>query len=106
ALRERFGSGRVAAGTIRVESDRSAPGVIVQTSPFLRVELASDDPALMAALETLAATLDRAGIPALVGPSEAQVLWSKLVRLCALACTTSAADAPIGFIRSDPEWRA
>jgi 2-dehydropantoate 2-reductase len=27
------------------------------------------------------------------------------VRLNALACTTSAADRPIGFIRSDPEWR-
>jgi 2-dehydropantoate 2-reductase len=29
-----------------------------------------------------------------------------LVRLNALACTTSAADRPIGFIRSDPDWRA
>jgi 2-dehydropantoate 2-reductase len=26
--------------------------------------------------------------------------------LNALACTTSAIDRPIGFIRSDPEWRA
>jgi 2-dehydropantoate 2-reductase len=32
-------------------------------------------------------------------------MWSKLVRLNALACTTSAADRPIGFIRTDPEWR-
>ena len=47
-----------------------------------------------------------AGIPAEIGPSEAQILWSKLVRLNALACTTSASDRPIGFIRSDPEWRA
>jgi 2-dehydropantoate 2-reductase len=28
------------------------------------------------------------------------------VRLNALACTTSAVDRSIGFIRSDPEWRA
>jgi 2-dehydropantoate 2-reductase len=27
------------------------------------------------------------------------------VRLNALACTTSAVDRPIGFIRTDPEWR-
>ena len=42
----------------------------------------------------------------MIGPSEAQILWAKLVRLNALACTTSATDQPIGFIRADPEWRA
>jgi 2-dehydropantoate 2-reductase len=102
-LRERFAT--VAAGTIRIESDRREPGVIVQTSPAVRVELASDDPRLRPALERLAGTLEAAGVPALVGPGEAQILWSKLVRLTALACTTSASDRPIGFIRSDPEWR-
>jgi 2-dehydropantoate 2-reductase len=105
-LRERFGPGRVAAGAIRIESDRPRTGVIVQTSPFLRVDLAADDAAMRPALEAAAATLERAGIPAEIGPSEAQILWSKLVRLNALACTTSAADRPIGFIRSDPDWRA
>jgi 2-dehydropantoate 2-reductase len=44
-------------------------------------------------------------VPATVGPSESQVLWSKLVRLNALACTTSASDRQLGFIRSDAEWR-
>jgi 2-dehydropantoate 2-reductase len=105
-LRERFGSGGVVAGTIRIESDRPAPAQIVQSSPFLRVELAADDAALEPLLTRLGATLERAGIPAAVGRSEAQILWSKLVRLNALACTTSAADRPIGFIRTDPEWRA
>jgi len=102
-LRERFAT--VAAGTIRIESDRPEPGVIVQTSPGVRVELASADPRTRPALERLAGTLEAAGVPALVGPGEAQILWSKLVRLTALACTTSASDQPIGFIRTDPEWR-
>jgi 2-dehydropantoate 2-reductase len=102
-LRDQFAT--VAAGTIRIESDRTEPGVIVQTSPAVRVELASDDASLHPALQQLAATLQGAGVPALVGPSEAQILWSKLVRLTALACTTSASDQPIGFIRTDPEWR-
>jgi 2-dehydropantoate 2-reductase len=105
-LRERFGAGRVAAGTIRIESDRPEPGRIVQTSPFLRVELGSDDPRLHEPVARLAATLEAAEIPTELGPSEAQVVWSKLVRLNALACTTSASDRPIGFIRADPEWRA
>ena len=104
-LRERFGGGRVAAGAIRIEADRPAPARVVQTSPFLRVDLAADDPALADALRRLAQTLERAAIPARIGPSEAQILWSKLVRLNALACTTSACDRPIGFIRTDPEWR-
>jgi 2-dehydropantoate 2-reductase len=38
--------------------------------------------------------------------SEAQVMWSKLVRLNALACTTSAYDKLLGEIRSTPELRA
>ena len=104
-LRTRFGADRVAAGTIRIESDRPAPGRIVQRSPFLRIDLAADDPALRPALERLADRLRAAEIPVAIGPSEAQILWSKLVRLNALACTTSATDRPIGFIRTDPEWR-
>jgi 2-dehydropantoate 2-reductase len=104
-LRDRFGAKRVAAGTIRIESDRPRIAAVLQSSPSVRVELAADDPALGDAVHWLAATLRMAGIPAQVGDSEAQILWSKLVRLNALACTTSAADRPIGFIRSDPEWR-
>jgi 2-dehydropantoate 2-reductase len=106
ALRDRFGTAHVAAGAIRIESDRPERGRIVQTSPFLRVDLAADNDKLRPALRMLAETLDRAEIPAEIGPSEAQILWSKLVRLNALACTTSACDRKIGFIRSDPEWRA
>lgn len=105
-LRERFGPATVAAGVIRVEADRPARGVIVQTSPFLRIDLASGAAALRPALEALAATLEGAGIPATVGTSEAQVLWGKLVRLNALACATSAWDVPLGEIRDDPERRA
>lgn len=105
ALRDRFGSDRVAAGAIRIESDRPDPGVIAQTSPFLRVDLASNQPAVLPRLEGLARALEEAQVPATVSPNEAQILWSKLVRLNALALTTSAADQPIGFIRTDPEWR-
>ena len=43
-LRERFGADAVLAGTIRVEADRPEPGVVVHTSPFLLVEMASHDP--------------------------------------------------------------
>ena len=105
-LRERFGADAVAAGSIRIEADRPAPAQIVHTSKFLRVDLAADRPAPRARLDALAALLEGAGIPARIERSEAQALWSKLVRLNALACTTSASGRQIGFIRSDPDWRA
>ena len=104
-LRERFDAARVAAASIRIESSSPRPGLVRQTSPFLRIELAAAEPALRAQLEELAAVLEPAGIPAGVELSEAHVLWSKLVRLVALACTTSASGETIGFIRTDPEWR-
>ena len=104
-LRERFGD-RVAAGVIRVESDRPAPGEIVQTSPALRIDIADDAPARRAAVHALAATLEAAEIPVRLDPSEADLLWSKLLRLNALACTTSAYDLPLGEIRADPVRQA
>ncbi len=127
-LRERFGPEPVVAGTIRVEADRPEPAVVVHTSRFLRVDMASRYESQRAPMEWLAAVLSDAGIPARVfgaqgsgragGGSaavppkpapdggEAQVMWSKLVRLNALACTTSAYDLPLGPIRSTPELRA
>jgi len=105
-LRERFGADTVLAGTIRVEADRSEPGVVVHTSPFLLVEMAGHDPDARASMDALAQLLKDAGISARIGASEAQVMWSKLVRLNALACTTSAFDKLLGEIRSTPELRA
>jgi 2-dehydropantoate 2-reductase len=100
-LRDRFGPDRVAAGAIRIESDRPRAALVVQTSPFLRVDLASDNPGLRGMLDELAAALERASVPAALGASEAQILWSKLVRLNALALTTSAYDLPVGIIRTE-----
>lgn len=105
-LRRRFGDARVAAAVIRIESDRPAPGEIVQTSPACRVDLAV--PAIRAepAVKQVATMLERVRIPVRMRDSEAEVMWSKLARLCPLALTTSASQRPIGFVRSDPRWRS
>src|SRR4051794_30781414 len=104
-LRERFGS-RAVAGSIRIESTRVAPGEIEQTSPFLRIDMASADAAMEVPMEELAAMLEHAEVPARILGSEAQAMWGKLVRLNAIACPTSAWDLPLGEIRSNPERRA
>ena len=98
-LRERFGRERVHAGVIRIDSDRPELGRVVQRSPSARIDLAGEAP-------ELGRTLRGAGFDVRTGESEARVLWSKLARLNALAGTTSAADATIGYIRSDPRWRS
>jgi 2-dehydropantoate 2-reductase len=102
-LRERFGM-RTVAATIRVEADRPSPGVIVHNSNFLRVEMASADPACRPAMDAFAQRLGQAGIDAAVLDSEARVMWSKLVRLDALALTTSASGLRLGELRDDPLW--
>jgi 2-dehydropantoate 2-reductase len=105
-LRAHFGPERVAAGVIRVESDRPAPGQVVQSSPFLRIDMASERTELGSLLLDLAGRFERAGIPTVIEASEAQVMWSKLVRLNALALTTSASARSLGEIREDPRWRS
>ncbi len=104
-LRARFAAGTVLAGSIRVEADRPQPGVIVHTSPFLLVSMAAR-PQARAGMEQLAAALTRAEVPVKLLDSEPEVMWSKLVRLNALACTTSAYDKLLGEIRSTPALRA
>lgn len=99
-LRERWPD-RVCAGVVRVGSHRPEPGVIVQTSPFLRIDLAPETPDTVAAAHLLRA----AEIPTKVTESEAEVMWGKLTRLNALACTTTAFAEPIGAVRSHPRHR-
>jgi len=105
-LRRRFPDGSVLAGSVRVEADRPQPGVVVHTSPFLLVSMASAEPTVRPAMQALADALATAEVTVRVEESEAQVMWSKLVRLNALACTTSAYDVLLGEIRSTPRLRA
>ena len=105
ALRARFGP-RAIAATIRVSAERSAPGVIVETGMPVLVELASDHPAPRPRMAAFADVLRSAEIPARLGDSEAQVLWSKLVNLNAMSCATSAYDANAGGVRDHPRRRA
>jgi 2-dehydropantoate 2-reductase len=94
-LRERF-PGTV-AGSIRIGAHRPRPGRVVHTSPFAYVEVAGG--------ERFVHALRAAEVPAKVRESEAEVLWSKLVRLNPLALSTAAADGPIGTVLAHPHRR-
>ena len=100
-LRRRYG--RVAAAAIRVESERTSTGRIVQRTPFIRVDLAAP-PGEGPAVEAVARGLDHAGLQAVVTDDEATLLWSKLAFLGPVALATSAFGLPIGEVRERPEF--
>lgn len=87
----------VVAGAIRVESERSAPFHIRQSSPFLSVELAG--------AKAIADELVSAGIPCTVRAEELTLLWDKLALLAPLSLTTTAFDAPVGAVRNEAHFR-
>lgn len=98
ALQARFP--RVAAGAIRVESERSTADdgalLVRQTSPFVRVDLA---PA--AGLDGVAADLAAAGLAVNVLDDALTLLWDKLIFLAPVALATTALDGTLGDARED-----
>lgn len=98
ALQARFP--RVAAGAIRVESERSTADdgalLVRQTSPFVRVDVA---PA--AGLDGVAADLAAAGLAVNVLDDALTLLWDKLIFLAPVALATTALDGTLGDARED-----
>lgn len=103
-LREKFGL-RVVAGALSIEVIRESPTFIRHTSRFSRLTIASDSKVSREKLGSIAEILRDCGLEVIVGGGERQILWQKLVRLCALALTTAATDRKIGDLRGDPKWR-
>jgi 2-dehydropantoate 2-reductase len=97
-LRRRYPEAGVVPATIRVESTRTAPGVIQHSSPFVTVDLVAVPP-LEQRVRRLADALERTGVTVRVGDAEAAALWSKLNFLAPLALLTTAARATAGEVR-------
>ncbi|MCU7826714.1 2-dehydropantoate 2-reductase [Kitasatospora sp. DSM 101779] len=93
-LRGRYPAARVVAGTIRVESTRTAPGRILHGSPFADIQLA-------APLEDFADSLRKAGLGATLRTDETSMLWEKLAFLAPFALLTTRHRADAGTVRSD-----
>jgi 2-dehydropantoate 2-reductase len=102
-LRSRFGDGLVVPATISVESERVAPGRIVQRSPFVQLNVSSRGKTrLSCAIEGLA----KLGVTAGFLVDEVTLMWSKLVFLAPVALTTTASGKTAGEIAGDATWRA
>ena len=102
ALRASYGD-RVVAGTIRVASSRTAPGVIEHASPFMKVELAvSQDEDLIRrrAVLNFASHLQGAGVDVEIREDELSMLWGKLIFLAPLALLTTKYGTTAGDVRT------
>lgn len=101
-LRAKYGSERVIAATIAVESERVAPGHIVHRSPFAHLNVSSAGRNLLT--ETLD-QLQKSGFECRFVDDEATLMWGKLVFLAAFALTTTASGKTTGEILADASWR-
>ncbi|MFF2515135.1 ketopantoate reductase family protein [Streptomyces sp. NPDC058086] len=102
ALRARYGAARVAPAVIRVESTRTAPGVIEHGSPFAEIDLTGES-VPRGRLDALAGVLAAAGP---TGPTvrvlddEAATLWAKMSFLAPFALLTTRYGVPLGEVRT------
>ncbi|MDI2125645.1 ketopantoate reductase family protein [Yinghuangia seranimata] len=96
-LRTRYGADRVVPAVIRVESARTAPGIIEHGSPFVEIDLAGAEDRLAG----LAALLTAADVTTRVLPDEEQAMWGKLAFLAPFALLTTRYRRPIGGIRTE-----
>ncbi|MFF7879986.1 ketopantoate reductase family protein [Streptomyces sp. NPDC020794] len=99
ALRARYGAARVAPAVIRVESTRTAPGVIEHGSPFAEIDLTGEN-VPRGRLDALAGVLAAAGPTVRVLDDEAATLWAKMSFLAPFALLTTRYGVPLGEVRT------
>jgi len=89
----------VVAATIRIETARTRPGVIRQTSPFASVEFAASTDNRNR-VESIAAHLRATGLDIRVRDDELAMLWDKFALLAPMALLTTHERANVGAIRT------
>lgn len=104
-LAARFGAGRVLGGAIRIEATIAAPGVIVHSSPFARLEFGPWVGTVGPRERAVLADLTRAGLDAALVDDAHRAVWEKFLFLCPAAGVTSVTRASIGEVLACPESR-
>jgi len=97
----------VVVGTIgAVEVALSEDRVVQHRSPMRpHIDIASDADIGKEALRSIKSGINDAGLSVSILPSESNVIWNKLVRLCAIATMTTYSQSPVGNVRSTPALR-
>jgi 2-dehydropantoate 2-reductase len=97
-LRAVYPPSSVVAATIRIETAKAGPGMILQTSPFASIEIAAS-PENRDRVEAIAGHLKAAGLDVRVRPDELAMLWAKFAFLAPMALLTTHERANVGAIR-------
>jgi 2-dehydropantoate 2-reductase len=103
-LRSIYGKQVIAGSIGNIEVKKVSANRIVHTTISAKIDIAPNKDVSVQKLNTIVKLLSGSGIKVDLLESENEVVWAKLVRLCALACTTSAIDRTVGFIRDDKKW--
>ena len=98
-LRSVYPPSSVAPAAIRIETTRTAAGLIRHTSPFTLVEIAAS-PDNRNRVEAIAAHLRAAGLDVRVRDDEAAMLWEKFAMLAPFALLSTHERANAGAIRT------
>ncbi|MFD0776970.1 ketopantoate reductase family protein, partial [Streptomonospora algeriensis] len=99
-LRAYYPGAHVLGAAIRVESTRTEPGRIVQTSPFAALDIAYSG-APPERVEGLAAALRSAGLQVRLSDDEDAVLWRKYQFLLATALVCTHHRSDLGTARTE-----
>lgn len=103
-LKNKFGD-KIIAGAISIEVSSPKPAYVIHSSPFAIIKMAHTGGLSSQSINKVFELMQDIGIEVHILKNEKEVLWGKLVRLNALACTTAAVNKSIGWIRSNNEWR-
>jgi 2-dehydropantoate 2-reductase len=105
-IQQTFGH-RVAIGVIGlVEVSLDEDRVVLHRSKMIpHIEIASNFDVDSEILSSIALTLRQCGFSVLIGDNENQVIWSKLVRLAAIASLGAYSQKNVGDIRSETRLR-
>ncbi len=100
------GPGHVLAGTTRINCAIGEPGVIVQNTPFSKLEMGEVSGEATPRIATIADAFRAAGIEVFVSDAPLREVWTKFIMIAPHASLTAATGEAVAGIRALPEGAA
>ena len=101
-LRKSFHLTALMATIGQLEAFREKPNIFIHGTPSAVVTLSNEVDINKAVFESVVEVFKALGLEVVIKTTDREVIWDKLTRLNAIACTTAAYLKNVGEIRSDP----
>ncbi len=105
-LEAAIGPGHVLAGTTRINCVIGSPGVIVQNTPFSKLEMGEISGEATPRITAIADAFRAAGIEVFVSDDALREVWTKFIMIAPHASLTAATGEAVAGIREVPEGLA